>query len=188
MTRPSDNQEAVATFWRNNAGHSVSGLISTLARGYDDAMSMMGASELAALCEKAFELSVPIDDYEEAARQAGWTYEVSRMTGTPSLYHPEHGRILGETWQSICADNDIEPYQWEVYEHWIVDQWLAEKLQEKGQRVDLDFEGLCIWGRTCTGQAVSMDSVIKEIYDDLHKEPAKPDDALLWTSSKADMG
>ena len=41
--------------------------------------------------------------------------------------------------------------------------WLGDKLLEKGERVVKDFYGLTIWGRTCTGQAISMDSVIQAI-------------------------
>ena|SRR5690625_1819413 len=39
----------------------------------------------------------------------------------------------------------------EIFEHWAVTEWLAEKLEAKGERVDRDFEGLCIWGRTTSG-------------------------------------
>ena len=51
----------------------------------------------------------------------------------------------------------------EIYEYWSVSDWLAEKLQDKGERVECDFHGLCVWGRTTTGQAISMDCVIREL-------------------------
>ena len=51
----------------------------------------------------------------------------------------------------------------EIYEYWAVSGWLAERLQSKGERVDCDFHGLCVWGRTTTGQAISMDGVIREL-------------------------
>ena len=54
----------------------------------------------------------------------------------------------------------------EIYEYWAVSSWLAEKLSQQGERVDQDFYGLCIWGRTCTGQAISMDSVIGQVVAD----------------------
>lgn len=50
----------------------------------------------------------------------------------------------------------------EVYEHWIVSSWFAGKLKEQGESVGELF-GLTIWGRTTTGQAISMDSVIQQI-------------------------
>lgn len=52
----------------------------------------------------------------------------------------------------------------EAYEHWVVSDWLAGKLEAKGEMVLRDFLGLTIWGRTCTGQAISLDYVIEQIY------------------------
>lgn len=56
----------------------------------------------------------------------------------------------------------------EIYEHWIVTDWLAERLAEKGEAICKDFYGLTIWGRSCTGQAIALDGVISEIHQDLH--------------------
>ena len=50
----------------------------------------------------------------------------------------------------------------EVFEHWIVSSWFAGKLKEQGESVGELF-GLTIWGRTTTGQAIAMDSVIQQI-------------------------
>ena len=58
----------------------------------------------------------------------------------------------------------------EVYEHWIVSDWLADKLADKGEVVDKDFHGLTIWGRCATGQAIMLDRVVCDIYDDLHAD------------------
>ena len=60
---------------------------------------------------------------------------------------------------------DIDPV--EAYEHWIVDRWFGEQLSKRGEMVE-DVLGLCIWGRTTTGQAIAMDRVICDIYDSLH--------------------
>ncbi len=64
-------------------------------------------------------------------------------------------------------DGDLDDYRQEVYEHWIVSSWLGEKLKEQGETVVEDFYGLTIWCRTTTGQAIYMDYVIQEIYNDL---------------------
>ena len=56
----------------------------------------------------------------------------------------------------------------EIYEHWIVSTWLANQLRDRGEAVEMDFYGLTVWGRTCTGQGIALDSVIELIYDDLH--------------------
>ena len=50
----------------------------------------------------------------------------------------------------------------EVYEYWLISDWLAGKLKERDEIV-FEFYGLTIWGRTTTGQAISMDYDIQEI-------------------------
>jgi len=155
----------------------LSYLVSTLAGGYGALPSkrygmVNSAEELGALAEQACELAAPIDDYEEAAIQAGFS---------PSATHP--GMWSNETatfkegespmfWESAaeaCGEQDIDPYQRDVYEHWSVSDWLADNLIAKGEKVDKDFASLCVWARTTTGQAISMDAVIRAIVTDLHK-------------------
>lgn len=65
-------------------------------------------------------------------------------------------------YEADAGDSD-ECYK-EVFEHWIVDSWLARHLREKGEHVVDDFMGINhIWCRTTTGQAISMDYVIRQI-------------------------
>jgi len=71
-----------------------------------------------------------------------------------------------EEYKEFAYENNIEPYTDEIYEHWIVYDSLAEKLKEKGEVVK-QILGLNIWGRTTTGQALNMDSVIFEIAKDM---------------------
>ena len=58
------------------------------------------------------------------------------------------------------VEPDTEPQ--EIYEYWLVTEWLGEKLRKHGEPV---FErwGGWIWGRCCTGQAIMLDYVISEI-------------------------
>lgn len=84
----------------------------------------------------------------------------------------EQSEEQGDTraWQSIADSHSIDPHFNEVYEHWIVSDWLARKLVDHCEIVENDFHGLTIWGRTCTGQAIALDRVIQiiafEIYGD----------------------
>lgn len=56
----------------------------------------------------------------------------------------------------------------EIYEWWLVSDWLLERLKEKGEpALETDFGSW--WGRTCSGQAIYLDAVIEEIYDDLQR-------------------
>ena len=106
--------------------------------------------------EQAWELVMPVEDYETAAREYGWVETSGRM------YHEPSDRVAN-SWQEACALDGADPYINEIYEHWAISEWLGKKLEARGERVDFDFCGLVVWGRTTTGQAISMDHVIQEI-------------------------
>ena len=57
-----------------------------------------------------------------------------------------------------------DEYAEEALEHWLVSDWLANRLREQGEMV-IDFMDLTIWGRTTSGQAICIDSVIEDIYN-----------------------
>jgi hypothetical protein len=52
----------------------------------------------------------------------------------------------------------------EILEYWLVSDYLLRKLREKGEVVMEDYHGLSIWGRTCSGQSITLDNVIEDIY------------------------
>ena len=144
----------------------VSDVVSTLAKGCGGRAS----NDMRDLCEQAFELACPIDDWEEAARGEGWSLSKhpvgKHFVDTYGNYHD----VLSpdcDSWEELCDAEGIEPYAREVYEHWAVTPWLAERLIAQGEKVDLDFAGMCVWARTTTGQQISADYVIGEIYRDL---------------------
>ncbi len=53
----------------------------------------------------------------------------------------------------------------EILEWWLVTPWLARRLQDNNETVLAAF-GCCWWGRTTSGQAIFLDSVINEIAAD----------------------
>lgn len=67
--------------------------------------------------------------------------------------------------QEYCEEHDIEPHSIETFEYWLVSDWLASQLEDKGENVNKDFHGLTVWSRTTTGQAIILDSVICDIFD-----------------------
>lgn len=147
----------------------MSSLVSTLAQGYGALLTPPTSRAVRNLAEQASELAAPVLDYEEAARQDGWRrmgVESDRFIifkkGTPIT-----DTIHAATWGELCELQNLDPYEWEVYEHWAVSQWLADKLIAQGERVDTDFAGLNIWARTATGQAIAMDGCIQRVYADM---------------------
>lgn len=58
-----------------------------------------------------------------------------------------------------CEDNMQEIYEW-----WLVSEWLYNMLKKESQPV-LNIFGCYYWGRTCTGQAIYMDYLIEKIYN-----------------------
>lgn len=161
---------------RREVHYCVSSLVSNLANGYglvrnDDLARNPRARELDGLLDQALELVAPIDDWEEAAIQEGWvkrgfgeTVKWWNATNDDGSRYCDKASSL----RALCEDHAIEPYQREVFEHWIVSDWLADKLAKKGEKVDKDFSGLTVWARTTTGQGVASDSVIAQICADLN--------------------
>ena len=70
-------------------------------------------------------------------------------------------------YEDFCEFFDLEPDINEALEHWIVSDFLAEKLEAKGEMILDDFLGLTIWGRICSGQSILLDGVISEICEDM---------------------
>ena len=54
----------------------------------------------------------------------------------------------------------------EVFEWWIVSSWLGRKLESNDELI-IKSGTLTIWGRTTTGQSITMDYVIEKIYENL---------------------
>lgn len=150
----------------------MSSIVSTLASGLTAPESMnVTGTVLSDIAEQASWLACPIDDWEEAAIQAGWTgRHLNRHAHTYYSTKDDADTYWADSWQELCEAKNIEPYQREVFEHWAVTDWLADKLIERGEKVDKDFGGLCVWARTTTGQMISMDSVFQKLADDLRAQ------------------
>jgi len=159
---------------RMEVHYCVSSLVSTLAQAESLAGGTLEPRDLATLTEQAFELAAPIEDWEEPAREAGWTWDEAaeefRQSDQGDDYNAFHkANPDDETrWVDLCESEGIDPHQREVYEHWIVSDWLADKLEALGEKVDRDFAGLTVWARTTTGQAIYADSVVEKIAADLN--------------------
>lgn len=80
-----------------------------------------------------------------------------------NVYNGEEFDTEQDAIKAAWEDSGDEPNQTEALEHWIVSDWLADKLEQHGEMVARDFLGLTIWGRTTSGQHIGMDSVIEKI-------------------------
>lgn len=60
--------------------------------------------------------------------------------------------------------NELETMPQEIYEWWMCDSWLIDKLADLGHPVIRD-QG--IWGRCTTGQAILLDFAISKICEDM---------------------
>ena len=63
-------------------------------------------------------------------------------------------------YDSLAAMQEVGEDQQEIYEWWFVSEWLFNQLQQTGEPVINSDYGY-LWGRTCTGQAIFLDSVIR---------------------------
>lgn len=73
----------------------------------------------------------------------------------------------------VSEGENLDDYQddyIEALEHWIVSDWLADKLIAEGEMITKDFLGLTIWGRTTSGQSIFLDGVIERIYNSLNRQ------------------
>lgn len=156
-------QERVRTFVNQNFGHCVSSLVYELAKD-----------------EKYLEELMPVissDDWIEAANEESTKEEREEWMSENDLdAEPEgEGFLFRDTddARKFCDDQGIDPHTVEAYEHWLVDDWMASRIEAQGGMILRDFLGLTIWGRPTTGQAIYMDYSINEIYFDLVKEDLK---------------
>ena len=67
--------------------------------------------------------------------------------------------------------SEDDPEIIEVFEHYFVSDWLARKLADIEAPVSMDVLGCYnIWGRTETGQSLTMDSALNAVAEMLMKD------------------
>ena len=76
----------------------------------------------------------------------------------------EQNAVVEELMKADCGliDSIRNLDDTDILEWWLVTHWLAELLIENGESVLSEY-GNNWWGRTCSGQAIYMDSVIADI-------------------------
>ena len=91
----------------------------------------------------------------------------------PTCYKCGHINMIASECDGCTECNDDEDDNGyydsevqEILEWWLVTEWFSEKLAKKGEPI-LRADGSFYWGRTTSGQAIYIDSVIKDIVKDL---------------------
>ncbi len=64
------------------------------------------------------------------------------------------------------SQDDYEQEPQEIYEWWIVTEYLYKKLIERGE-AGIEWGNNCYWGRTSCGQAILLDHVISLICEEM---------------------
>jgi hypothetical protein len=94
------------------------------------------------------------------------------------------GEDAREDLKAQCRELALEDFSWfeeycnptmvesEALEFWAVTKWFAEKLAEHGEST-AEILGFYLWGRTCSGQSISMDGVIREIASEMEILPGQ---------------
>ena len=176
-----DKQEIANRLVNREIYHNASQMISGIA---PHACEMGLEDEVLSVCHPDNDISE--EDYQEAAEAEGWVKfedatEEQRKTALEEYLPDDNttdrtfiqidddGGYLDsdyriDSYEELCGDHNIEVegQEVEVFEFWIISDWLAYRLPSQ---VILGFN---IWGRTCTGQAICLDYNIQEIAIDCY--------------------
>lgn len=137
--------QAIQQFVEQNVLLNVSALIRRLS---EERLSPAIAEQVLNLCLQV--------DYPETAHQYGW------LKTNGIWCHSENINTYTDV-KKLVKEEGLEDIYKEAYEHWIITDGLAEKMESCGEIVDMGFFGLTVWGRTSTGQAIWLDSVIQDV-------------------------
>ena len=176
----SDKQEIATRLVSREIFHCASQMISGVA---PHACEMGIEDEINAVCCPDSEIEEY--EYQEAAEAEGWikfedateaqqkeaidNYLPDDTTTKAFIQLDDDGEYIDSdyrisSYEELCNDHDIdvESEPVEVYEFWIISDWLAYRLPSQ------TILGFNIWGRTCTGQAICLDHNIQEIAIDCY--------------------
>ena len=64
------------------------------------------------------------------------------------------------------TDEDSDEEYQDPVTFYIVSEWFAARLRERGHPATHDFYGINVWGRRACGQALYIDGVVEDIYDE----------------------
>lgn len=89
-----------------------------------------------------------------------------KVTDFDTDYPADDGKQFECEYCDWKCDDAPESEPQDILEWWIVTEWFAKKLHEKGEPI-LEWGNNHYWGRTCSGQAILLDGVITDICSDM---------------------
>jgi hypothetical protein len=110
-----------------------------------------------------------VEDLLEASRCGNKIFGGIELDAIENYYIADEATAQDYGYDSLAAMQEAGADQQEIFEWWLVSNWLYERLRAAGEPV-IDSDYGYLWGRTCTGQAIALDSVIERIYDELQRE------------------
>lgn len=110
-----------------------------------------------------------VEDLLQAASSEGKGFGGIEIDNIENLYITDEATAIDYGFDSLEEMQDAGEDLQEIFEWWFVSRWFYEKLRKAGESV-IESDYGYLWGRTCTGQAIFLDSVIEDIYDSLQAE------------------
>lgn len=171
------SMEVLRNMVRENVYVCQTSLVESLLSNYyfdDDSIKNMYIDNSKAIDEledKIIELNKAIDEVEEIEYTISQALEEDKKALEEDLKNYDSVEELKEKIEKL--EDEIEELESEngdiknePLEYWVVSNWFAERLEEHGELTVSD--GECTWwGRCTSGQAIYLDSIIEEIYDEI---------------------
>ena len=150
---------------------NASTLISSLCRSEDPELMNVDQDDLISICIQPDYSTAP-GGYEIGETDGAYYWYQSAETDDDET---ESSNSVFSTPEAACADawddyGDTPEDYIEALQHWIVSDWLAEKIIDVGGMAATDICGFAIWGRSECGIGLDMDSTLKAVVELLDKD------------------
>jgi len=107
-----------------------------------------------------------VEDLLEASMYGEKSFGGIELDSIENLYITDETTAKDYGFASLEAMQDAGEDRQEIYEWWFVTDWLYERLRKAGEPVINSDYGY-LWGRTCTGQSIELDTIIQDIFTEL---------------------
>ena len=149
---------------------NASTLISSLCRSEDPELMNVDRDDLTSVCIQPDYSTAP-GGYEVEETDGGYYWYQLAETDDDAISSDS----VFATPEAACSDawddyGDTPEGFTEALQHWIVSDWLAEKIIDVGGMAAIDICGFAIWGRSECGIGLDMDSTLKAVVELLSRD------------------